>query len=117
MTQSGRLKLRSRDINDVHIVDLEGDLTMGKEAALLREHLRKHLDAGGRHLVLQMEKIAFMDSSGVGVLVEIKAHALNLNGDIRLCGCPSFVTRLLFRLALHRILEVYDSEEAVLLKW
>src|SRR5258706_3366516 len=115
MTQSGRLKLRSRDISGVHIVDLEGDLTMGKETALLREHLRKHLDGGERKIVIHMEKLIFMDSTGVGVLVEIKAHALNLSGDIRLCCCPSFVTRLLFRLALHRILQVYDSEDAALL--
>jgi hypothetical protein len=47
----------------------------------------------------------------------MKAHAVHGQGDIRLCRCPSFVASILYRLALHRILEMYETEETAMEKW
>src|ERR1035438_9238090 len=116
MIQSGKLKINEEAVHgpggDVLGVTLRGELSLGKESILLRDHLRKRLDAGSHYLLLDLDKVTFMDSTGIGVLVELKAHAVHCYGDLRLCRCPSFVTRILFRLALHRILEVFDTQDA-----
>jgi anti-anti-sigma factor len=121
MIQSGKLKINEQVVHgpggDVLVVSLRGELSLGKESVLLRDHLRKHLDGGFRRILLDLEGVSYMDSTGIGVLVEIKAHAVHRDGDLRLCRSPSFVTKILFRLALHRILEVFETEEAALAAW
>ena len=115
--RSGRLDIRTREAGRVFIADLHGSLRLGKETKLLGTLLRSEMDAGRKHVLLQFTSLTDMDSTGVGVLVEAKAHAIHLGGSLRLCDCPSFVARILHRLALHKILEVYDNEEAALANW
>ncbi len=121
MIESGKLRITDQVIpgpaGDVLVASLQGTLALGKESVLLRDHLRRRFDAGARHILLVLEHVTFMDSSGIGVLVEMKAHAIHRQGDVRLCRCPSFVTRILYRLALHRILEMFETEEAALHGW
>ncbi len=121
MIQSGKLKLREHTVKsaygDIVVVSLEGTVTLGKESVLLRDTLRERCDTVSSRILLDLEDVTFMDSSGIGVLVELKAHALHHMGDVRVCNCPSFVTRILFRLALHRILEVYETEDQALHAW
>ena len=121
MIQSGKLKLNEQVVHgpagDILVVALRGELSLGKESVLLRDHLRNRLDGGSHHILLDLEKITYMDSTGIGVLVELKAHAVHGNGDLRLCRSPSFVTKILYRLALHRILEVFETEEAAMVGW
>jgi stage II sporulation protein AA (anti-sigma F factor antagonist) len=121
MIQSGKLKITEQEVHgpagDVLVVHLRGELTLGKESVLLRDYLRQHFDAGSHHILLVLEQLTFMDSTGIGVLVELKAHAVHGKGDVRLCRSPGFVTKILFRLALHRILEVFETEEAALHDW
>jgi anti-anti-sigma factor len=121
MPHSGKLKIIEEVVHrpggDVLVATLHGTLSLGKESILLRDHLRKRFDEGARYILLVLEHITFMDSSGIGVLVEMKAHAVHGLGDIRLCRCPSFVASILYRLSLHRILEMYETEEAALDKW
>ena len=121
MPHSGKLRLVEEVVHrpggDVLAVTLHGTLSLGKESILLRDHLRQRFDAGSRYILLILEPVTFMDSSGIGVLVEMKAHAVHGQGDIRLCRCPSFVASILYRLALHRILEMYETEEAAMEKW
>ena len=121
MPHSGQLRLIEDVIHrpggDVLVVKLHGTLSLGKESILLRDHLRGRFDAGSRFILLAFDGVTFMDSSGIGVLVEMKAHAVHGQGDIRLVRCPSFVATILYRLALHRILEMYETDEAALEGW
>jgi anti-anti-sigma factor len=121
MIESGKLSITEQMVpgpaGDVLVAKLQGKLLLGKESVLLRDHLLRRLDAGSSQILLVLEKVAFMDSTGVAVLVELKAHAIHRGGDVRLCRCPSSVARILHRLALHRILEVFETEDAALLSW
>ena len=124
-SRSGKLEIRTHtaavgaadSLIDVLVVELRGELRLGKESDLLGSVLRKQIDGGRQRILLDFSGLAVLDSTGVGVLVEAKVHALHSEGSMRLCNCPSFATRLLYRLALHRILEVYETEEAALHQW
>src|SRR5208282_5158423 len=106
MIESGKLRITEQTVprpaGDVLVATLQGKLLLGKESVLLRDHLRRRLDAGSSQILLVLEKVTFMDSTGVAVLVELKAHAIHCGGDLRLCRCPTSVARILHRLALHR---------------
>jgi len=121
MIESGNLRIVERTApsaaGEILIAKLQGKLTLGKESVLLRDHIRTKLDGGTRHLLLELENVSYIDSAGIAVLVELKAHAIHVGGDLCLCRCPSAVTRILYRLALRRILEVYETEEQAIEAW
>ena len=99
-----------------------GNIVVGKISAkaldasnsqILKQTIAPLLSSGGR-LVIDMSKIEFIDSSGLGALVSCLRQAHSAGGDIKLCGLMD-QSRALFQLVrMHRVFEVFNSpEEAV----
>jgi len=114
-----------RSEGDVSIVELSGEFTLGRSVARpLDLHGRRLEDLGQTlgglldrkrvRLVLDLEKVRFMDSAGLGELVAWKKRALQLGGDVRLLH-PRDRVRDLFELtALTRVFRIFEDEaEAV----
>lgn len=114
MTDFGRLRLQTREAGPALVLDLEGDITLGPETSGLREFLRGKLDDERRPLLLNFAGVRYTDSTGVGVLVEAKAHAIGVGIAMRMFGLPPFVDRILQRIKLHEILEVCPDEAQAL---
>jgi anti-sigma B factor antagonist len=117
MAQSGKLSITTREVGKVLLVILEGDVLLGRESVLMRDQLRGELDGGRKFVLLDLAKVNFMDSTGIGLLVEIKAHTMHSGGDIRLCNCPDLVSKLLHRLALNKIIVVYQDQASAMADW
>ena len=117
MPQAGNLKWDLRESSGVLVVDLAGDVTLGQETAALRQFLRSKLEESHRRILLNFRSVSFMDSTGIGVLMEAKAHAVGVQAQLRLSDLPSFVEKTLRRMALHQILEVYATESEALAGW
>jgi anti-sigma B factor antagonist len=72
------------------------------------------LEAGTRHLVVDLSGVPFMDSSGLASLVHLFKTARASQGDLRLAGPRTDLVRLLEITHLNRVFAVYDSEAACL---
>ena len=114
MAASGRLGFQSREVGQVLVVDLSGDVVLGEEATALRKYLRAKLDEKRRPILLNLAQVRYMDSTGVGVLVEAKAHSMGNGTQFRLCNVPPFTNKILRQLNLHEILGVYATESEAL---
>ncbi|HCG62672.1 MAG TPA: anti-sigma factor antagonist [Sphaerochaeta sp.] len=77
--------------------------------ASLEEHIEQT-----KALVLDLEKITFIDSSGLGVLLFALKRLNQKGGELKLCNVTKPV-RVLFELVrLHQIMEVFNSREEAL---
>jgi len=74
------LKLKSREIDGVVVIDLIGRLTCGDPQMLFRETVRRLVDEGNGKLVLNLSEVNFVDSSGLGELVSTR-HLMAERGD------------------------------------
>ena len=63
------MKLTTREVSGVTIVDLSGKITLGEGGMALREEVRKLLAAGSKKIVLNLAEVNYIDSSGLGELV------------------------------------------------
>jgi anti-sigma B factor antagonist len=76
------LKLATRDDSGRTVVDISGEIDV-YTAPTLREHLSELVADGKYHLVLDLEQVAFLDSTGLGVLVgglkRVRAHEGSLS--------------------------------------
>jgi anti-sigma B factor antagonist len=72
------------------------------------------LDRGSSRVVLDLEKVRFIDSAGLGHLVGWKNRALQSGGDVRLLRPRDRVREVLELTALTRVFQIFEDEaEAV----
>jgi anti-anti-sigma factor len=108
------LNMNSRPVGEVMIVQCNGRIVAGAEVFSLQAHIGDVLPNYG-DVVLQLEKVAFVDSSGLGALVRLVSTARAKGGDIKLCGVQPQLRKTLEMTSLLAMFETYDSEaEAII---
>ncbi len=82
-------------------------------AAEFRGKLLSLIDAGNRQLVVDLNDVSFIDSSGLGALVSALKTLKRSNGvgDVRLARVRAPVVSLLEIIRLNRVFTSYDSVE------
>ena len=106
-----QLEHESRD--GVDVVRLPERLMMA-DAADARTQLKEILTRGSGTLIVDMSRTAFVDSSGLGVLVCGLQTARTKGGDIYLIGMSSNVRALFELTRLHTVFQIFDDEAAAL---
>ena len=82
------LQISIRESADVTILDLQGKVTIGVDGDLLGVHLKKLLAKGARKLLLNLEDVTQLDSSGISAVVGAYVSLSRQGGSLRLL-CPS----------------------------
>src|SRR5579862_4225938 len=108
-----QLRMDSRPVGDVLIVQCSGRIIAGKEVFTLHSHGGDSFIKYG-DIVLQLDHIDFIDSSGLGALVRLTQAARAKGGDLKLTGVPPRILKTLQMTSLLSQFETYDSpEEAI----
>ncbi len=99
---------------DVLIVRLSGELDH-HEAENLREHWKDMIYNNPiKHVVLNLESVTFMDSSGLGVILGRYKEVLQLGGELVVCSVSSSIKRLFEMSGLFKIIRLEKSEQYAL---
>jgi anti-sigma B factor antagonist len=106
--------LNARRLDDVVIMDLSGRITMGEGTLIVREQIKKLLDAGDRKFLLNLSDVDYIDSSGLGELVTSFTTVRNQGGQLKLLNLTRRVQDLLQITKLLTVFEVFDSESEAL---
>jgi len=105
-----QLRISTRPIDGVLIVDCNGRLVFGEESANLRDTVKK-LISENKNIVLNLSGVSYIDSGGLGTLVALYTSAQTNGGKIKLASLTPRVGDLLQVTKLVTIFEVYDNEE------
>ena len=104
------LKLTSRVIGGVKVIDCAGRIVFGDEASQLRETIKKDLGDNSR-IVLNLADVSYIDSGGIGTMVSLYTSARNAGGDIKLVNLTKRVGDLLQITKLITVFESFDDEQ------
>lgn len=89
--------------DDILIADLEGELDH-HTSAVIREEIDKTVDAfHSKHLIFNFEKVTFMDSSGIGVIMGRYNKISLLGGRLVITGCNEYIDRILDMAGIYTI--------------
>jgi stage II sporulation protein AA (anti-sigma F factor antagonist) len=100
---------------NVLCIRLEGELDH-HTAEILRNEVHATLDQKDiKHIVLNLELLSFMDSSGLGVILGRYKHIKNSGGEMIVCAISSEVKRLFEMSGLFKIIRL-DTDETNALK-
>ena len=104
------LKIINREVGDVAVMALEGRIVFGEETNSIRDQVKALLASGKRKLVLNMEKVTFVDSTGLGTLVGVRQSAKSANAQLRLSNVESRYSELLKMTQLWPLFDVSGTE-------
>lgn len=104
------MNITTRTHDDITILQPEGKITLGDGDQELGEAVRQALEKGARKIVLNLEKVTYMDSSGVGELVGCYTSIKNRGGELRICGMNARIFNLITMTSLHSVFDVKDTE-------
>ena len=100
--------------HDVLCIRLDGELDH-HTAEELRELASKAIEEKGiRHIVLNLEQLSFMDSSGLGVILGRYKQIKQLHGEMVVCAVSPSIRRLLDMSGLFKIIRLEQTEEFAL---
>lgn len=95
------------------IVRMDGRLDAAAVSTIKGQITNIKVSDGG-DLVFNFAKVDFIDSTGLGLVVSTFRHVREANGDLAVC-CLTPQVRSLFELTrMHRIFNVFDSEDMAL---
>jgi anti-anti-sigma factor len=80
-----------------------------------RKVVGKYIEDGPKHIVLDLSKIDFVDSSGLGALVQLVKKAQSVEGSLQIVSNPR-VTQTVKLVRLEQFLSLQPSVETALEK-
>jgi anti-sigma B factor antagonist len=104
------MKISTRKVDGVTIVDCSGRITLGEGSVTLRETVTQLLGKGEKKILLNLGDVNYIDSSGIGELVSAFTTVRKQGGDLKLLNLTKKVHDLLLITKLYTVFDVKDDE-------
>lgn len=108
------LNISERLVGDVTVLDMDGKITIGEGSVALRTAIRRLLEEGKKKILLNLARVGYIDSSGIGELVSSYTSIGKEEGQLKLLNLTQKLQDLLTITKLLTVFDVYDSEEEAL---
>jgi len=105
------VKLTSRIRNGISILAPDGKLLIGIGDAVLREAVESELAAGRCRLILDLQKVTRIDSSGMAELIAAFSKVQDAGGVLKLLRLSPRVQSILGVTQLTGVFDVFDDED------
>ena len=108
------MKFKSRESKGVTIIELTGNVMGGPDATSLNEQIHKLIGENKKKVVVDLEEVKFINSSGLGMLIGGLTTLRNSGGEMKLAHASKKIEDLLKMTKLNSVFDIHGSvNEAV----
>lgn len=108
-----KLSVGTTERDDVIVLTVSGEVDV-YTAPQLRSALEERIAAGHKAFVVDMQEVAFLDSTGLGVLVGRLKAVKKVDGWLRVVCTNERILRLFGITGLDRVLPIFETVDAAL---
>lgn len=109
------MKLTRSEIRGVQVFACEGELGLHKGDAELLAAVDCALETGAKRIVLDLTRLSWLDSAGIGAVVACSKRAADRAAIVRVVSLPDgAVRKILVATHLHRVFDLFDDRDAAL---
>jgi anti-sigma B factor antagonist len=105
------IDIQQREREGIVILDLKGRLVVGEAIAGLRERIRELGESGRHNVVLNLEGVDYIDSTGLGGLVISYTALKKAGGALKIVNLSKRTIELLVLTKLSTVFEVFSDEQ------
>src|SRR6266571_5596638 len=106
------LEITQREMNGIYLLALRGRLVLGEESSGFRTTVDNLLSSGATRIVVNLEHVHYVDSAGLGALIEIHRKTKAKGGGLKLCHLRPNLRQALEIARLLPIFETCPTETA-----
>ncbi len=108
------MKMEARHERGVTILEPRGKITIGVGDVALRNAVSEALEAGASNILVNLDGVTTIDSSGIGELVSAYTTVTNRGGKLKLEKIPPKVNDILQITQLIQVFQIFDDEDEAL---
>lgn len=101
----------SSKVGSVTLVTLKGTIVAGDTSDLLKFKTQELLDAGERNIILDLAGIMFVDSTGIGALIDTVENTMHKGGSLKLLNVTKHIHNVIQLTRLSSAFGIYDDLE------
>ncbi len=107
-------KATCRQVGNVSVLDMDGNIRIGDSSVALREAIRGLLAEGKNQILLNLARVGYIDSLGLGELISIHITLKKNGGQIKLLHLTQRLRELMTITKLLTVFDVYEDEAEAL---
>lgn len=108
------MELHERQVEGVTVIALKLDGVQRGQYEPFQQLVRTRLAAGTQRFVVNLAGCEWIDSAGLGELINALVHVMRQGGQLKLAAVPHKVKGLLTVTNLTQVFELFDNEAAAL---
>lgn len=109
-----KLRMTTRDLEGIAVIDVVGRVTLGEGNTMLRQTITTLVDKGNNRIILNCAELDHLDSAGIGELVRTHTSVRKTGGRFTLANLSKKIHDLLSGASLHKVLEIHKDEPAAI---
>ena len=103
--------IEQRAVGGVTVLDLSGKLALGDGDGLLKDKVNSLVHQGLKEIALNLGRLSYMDSAGLGELISVHSTATRAGGHIKIFNLTKRVSDLLTITKVVTVFDVFESEQ------
>lgn len=110
MSDTGGVILNAhvKEVGGVPVVELEGEIDLST-SAIFKETVYQVIESGHIDVIIDLNELEFMDSTGLGVLVAALKKTTMEGGSIRLICNKRNILKVFTITGLDKVFSIYDN--------
>jgi len=107
--------IKKREKNSIVIFDIEGEIRRSDITDVtLHQLVKEQLEGGKKHILLNFDKVEFIDSFGVGEILASYISTHNLGGKLKLARISKKLYLIFQVTMLTKVLDIHEEEDSAL---
>lgn len=111
------MKMSVNEHEQVVVFEFKGKIMGGPDAVIFQDTLKNYIGEGMLKFVIDLKKVDWMNSSGLGILISGLTTVRNANGELKLARATEKISSLLMITKLITVFESYESVEDALMSF
>ncbi len=107
------MEINRRESGDVVIFDINGEIDL-YNAPEIKEKIKDEMNNGKVNIIINLDKVSYIDSSGIGVLISSLSNLKKVGGALKLINVYASVRKVFELTKLTSFFDIYDSEDDAL---
>ncbi|MEE9190427.1 MAG: STAS domain-containing protein [Candidatus Neomarinimicrobiota bacterium] len=108
------MRIKEKTYGSVTVLSLSGKMMMDAHSSDLHRHVKKLVDSGKKQVVMDLGKVSWLASIGLGAILASYTSLKNADGDLKIARASRKIRSLFIFTQLIDIFKDYDSvDEAV----
>jgi len=110
------MEISQREKDAITILDIQGEIDLYK-APEIKDIIQKLIEAQKYNVIINLEKVSYIDSSGIGALISSLSNLKKYQGGLKIINVYASVKKVFELTKLTSFFEIYESEGEALAKF